>query len=76
MELPVTAETANQLNTEYGYEISSTSNAKAYLVYPKAPLLLGTIRDDFKWYLELDDVLALRLIDADAWEAYLSKFDN
>lgn len=76
MELPVTIETANQLSTEYGYRISSAPNAKAFLAYPKASLLLGTRRDDFKGYLELDDVLALSLIDDTTWDAYLTKFDN
>ena len=80
-QLPVSIETANQLRDDYGYQINSTfgcdeSNAKAFFVYPRASLLIGTTRDVFKAYLELDDVLALALLDIDAWIAYLSKFDN
>lgn len=77
--LRVSVETGSILKDEYGYTIDHFLSPKgdAYLAYPKAKMLLRTnstcLPTEHKSeFLEVDDILALELLDTDAWDAYLS----
>lgn len=79
-KLPVSIDTAVKLMHEYGFTLNDTygcigENAKMCLAFPRASMLVPTI-EVYKVVLELEDVLALKVLNIDAWGAYLSKFDN
>lgn len=78
--LPVSMTTAIELINEYGFTLNDTygcrkENAKMFIAFPRASMLVPTT-EVCKVVLELEDVLALKVLNIDAWEAYLSKFDN
>lgn len=78
--LPVSLATAVKLIDEYGFTFDETYgcsrvNANMCLVYPRASMLIAT-SEVHKVVLELEDVLALKVLNVNAWNAYLSKFDN
>lgn len=77
--LPVSIATSNKLINEFGFTLNDTygcrrENAKMCIAFPRASMLVPTA-EVYKVVLELEDVLALKVLNIDAWSAYLSKFD-